>query len=208
MDTAIRLPFAAVGGRDRSAEDQLVERLRAGEMAALGEAYDAHQTPVRAFAQRMLGDEAAAEDLVQETFLALPRALARFRGDSALRTFLISIAVNHARHHVRAASRRRAMAERFGHEPEAPRGGPHDDVVRRELADRLMRALDELPIEQRVAVVLCEIEERSGAEVAQIVGAPEATIRTRVFHAKRKLARALGEAEEADVEDRQAGREP
>jgi RNA polymerase sigma-70 factor (ECF subfamily) len=54
--------------------------------------------------------------------------------------------------------------------------------------------MDELPIEQRVAFVLCEVEEKSSREVAAIAGVPEATVRTRLFHAKRKL-RALLEEE-------------
>ncbi len=199
MGAALGLPFSFVGVTCRAtpdAEDGLVERLRAGEMDALGEAYDAHQVPVRAFAQRMLGDDGAAEDLVQETFLALPGAIRKFRGDAALRTFLISIAVNHARHHVRAAARRRAAAARFGREPESTRGGPAEEVARAQLAATLMRALDTLPVEQRAAIVLCEIEERTSAEAARILGVPDATVRTRVFHAKRKLAGALAELNE------------
>jgi RNA polymerase sigma-70 factor (ECF subfamily) len=195
MPGALGLPFVFVGGRsaetDGADEEHLVERLRAGTMEALGAAYDAHHVHVRAFALRMLGDDSAAEDLVQETFLALPRAIRGFRGDASLRTFLVSIAVNHARHHVRAAARRRATAARFGREPAAMHVGPAEEVARAQLAETLMRALDELPVEQRVAVVLCEIEERTGAEAAKIMGVPDATVRTRLFHAKRKLAGAL-----------------
>jgi RNA polymerase sigma-70 factor (ECF subfamily) len=196
MNGALGLPFVFVGEPVKDADDRLVERLRAGQMEALGAAYDAHHVHVRAFAQRMLGDLGAAEDLVQETFLALPRAIGRFRGDSSLRTFLISIAVNHVRHHVRAAARRRGAAARFGREPESTRSDPAEAVARAQLAATLMRALDALPVDQRVAIVLCEIEERTSAEAARIVGAPEATVRTRVFHAKRKLAEALAELHE------------
>jgi RNA polymerase sigma-70 factor (ECF subfamily) len=203
MPGVLGLPFPLVGGRtaeaDGAGEESLVARLRAGNREALGAAFDAHHVHVRAFAQRMLGDEGAAEDLVQETFLALPRAIRGFRGDASLRTFLISIAVNHARHHVRAAARRRATAARFGREPEVVHGGPAEEVARIQLAETLMRALDELPVEQRVAVVLCEIEERSGAEAAKIMGVPDATVRTRLFHAKRKLAEALRHLSDATV---------
>lgn len=188
---ALQLPFVLVGCDKATGERQLVARLRAGDVAALGEAYDAHHAHVRAFAQRMVGDPGAAEDLVQETFLALPRAVARFRGDSSLRTLIVSVAVNHARHHVRAASRRRAAMARLASEPETAGPTPAEEVARAQLAAALVRALDELPIEQRVAVVLCEVEERTSAEVARIVGVPETTVRTRLFHARRKLAEAL-----------------
>jgi RNA polymerase sigma-70 factor (ECF subfamily) len=170
---------------------ELIARLRAGEVAALREAYDAHHVHVRACAQRLVGDDDAAEDLVQETFLALPRAIARFRRESSLRTFLVSIAVNHARHYVRAAARRRAALVRLAREPEEAGRRPDGEVSRAQLAEALVVALDALPLEQRVAVVLCDIEERSSAEVARIVGVPEATVRTRVFHGRRKLREAL-----------------
>jgi RNA polymerase sigma-70 factor (ECF subfamily) len=192
MVGAARLPLSFVGADPADTERQLVQRLRSGDPRALGDVYDAHHEHVRAFARRMLGDESAAEDLVQETFLALPRAVARFRGEAALRTFLVSVAVNHARHHVRAAARRRAAMARFAREPgPAAQSGPAEDVARAQLIGALMRALDTLPIEQRAAVVLCEIEERTSTEVARILGVPEATVRTRLFHAKRKLSEAL-----------------
>jgi RNA polymerase sigma-70 factor (ECF subfamily) len=191
MDRAVRLPFPVVGRVLADAEERLVRRLRAGDLQALGEAYDAHHESVRAFARRLIGDEGAAEDLVQETFLALPRGIGRFRGEAALRTFLLSIAVNHARHHVRAAARRRAAMSRLASEPRSSSTGPAEEVARTQLAAALTRALDALPLEQRAVVVLCEVEERTSAEVARIVGAPEGTVRTRLFHAKRKLSEML-----------------
>jgi RNA polymerase sigma-70 factor (ECF subfamily) len=191
MQPALALPFCVVTDDASSAERELVARLRAGDLAALGAAYDAHHEHVRAFARRIVGEDAAAEDLVQETFLALPRAVARFRGDASLRTFIVSLAVNHARHHVRAAARRRAAVARFGREPPLASTTPADDAARAQLAAALLRALDTLPVEQRVAIVLCEVEERTSREAALITGVPEATVRTRVFHAKRKLVEAL-----------------
>ncbi len=179
-------------GRDAAGEgDALVARLRAGEVAALGEAYDEHHVHVRAFAQRLLGDASAAEDLVQETFLTLPRAVARFRGESSLRTLLVSIAVRHAGHHLRSAARRRSAMARFAAEPSTAGPAPDEEADRRRLAAALERALDALPVDQRVVVVLCEVEGRTSGEVARIVGAPEATIRTRLFHARRKLSALL-----------------
>jgi len=170
-------------------EAALLERLRDGEPAAVAEVYDRHQATVHAFARRLVGDAAAAQDLVHETFVSLPGAIRRFEGGSSLRTFLLSIAVNHARHHLRAASRRRQAMERFSHESldAPPASGPEQHALRVDLARELSRALDLLPLDQRVAFVLCEVEERTSKEAAQIVGAPEATVRTRLFHAKKKL---------------------
>ena len=178
-------------GRDAELQDELVLRLQRAEPSAVAEVYDAHHAAVRAFAKRLLGDAATAEDLVHEVFVSLPQAVRNFRGDSALRTFLISVAVNHARHHVRAAQRRRRAISAYGELEQAHARDPEHEARRRELADLLTRALDTLPIEQRVAFVLCEVEERTSREASQIVGAPEATLRTRLFHAKKKLRQAL-----------------
>lgn len=171
----------------------LVARLREGDLDALAVAYDRHGGAVLAFARRLLGEEASAQDLLHEVFLTLPHAIRSFRGDSSLQTFLVSIAVNHARHHVRSAVRRRAMLERYGREPEATGRTPEHEAERADLARHLSECLDALPLDQRVAFVLCEVEERSAAEAAAIVGAPEATVRTRAFHARRKLRELLAE---------------
>jgi len=176
---------------DAEQADELVLRLQRADPSAVAEVYDAHHAAVRAFAKRLLGDAASAEDLVHEVFVSLPRAVRKFRGDSALRTFLISIAVNHARHYVRAAQRRRRAISAYGETKLQESSDPEHEARRKELAELLSRALDKLPIDQRVAFVLCEVEERSSQEAAEIVGAPEATVRTRVFHAKKKLRLAL-----------------
>jgi RNA polymerase sigma-70 factor (ECF subfamily) len=130
---------------------------------------------------------------VHETFVALPRAIRRFRGDASLRSFLIGIAVNHARRHVRAAMRRRRATERLTaiHEVGVRTVDATEEIDRRRLADRLSAALDDLPIDQRVVFVLCEAESRTSVEVAAILNIPEGTVRTRLFHAKRKLRDAL-----------------
>lgn len=174
-----------------SEEEPLLERLRAGEPQALGEVYDRHHAAVRAFARRLVGDHAIAEDLVHEVFVALPRLIRRFEGQSTLRSFLSGVAVNHARHYVRSASRRRAAAVRMGSELTGSSVSPHDSAEQRSFLQALNRALDTLPLDQRVAFVLCDVEERTSSEAAEIAGAPEATMRTRLFHARKKLRAAL-----------------
>lgn len=189
--TRILIPMASCGAGAGETE-RLVQRLVDADPSAIGEVYDRHGVAVRTFALRLVGDESAAEDLVHDVFVSLPKAAKRFRGESSFKTFLFSIAVNHARHHVRGAMRRRAAMERVGREPEHQTGAnPEGEVSRAELARILVRALDTLPLDQRVAFVLCEVEERTSAEAAAIAGAPEATMRTRLFHAKRKLRAAL-----------------
>jgi RNA polymerase sigma-70 factor (ECF subfamily) len=185
---ALALPLASAHLRE---ERSLVERLRAGDVAALAQAYDAHSAHVHAFACRFLGDDAAAEDLVQDTFVALGAAIQSFEGNASLRTFIVSIAVNRARHHVRAAARRRAAAARLGEAPRPAIPTPEEQLERVQLATALSRALDALPLDQRVAFVLFEVEERTSVEVAAIVGASEVTVRARVWHARRKIRELL-----------------
>jgi RNA polymerase sigma-70 factor (ECF subfamily) len=172
-----------------SDEDDLVARLRAGDRLAVEHAYVAHHAAVRGFARRLVGEAAVAEDLLHDTFLALPRAIRKFRGDASLRSFLIGVAVNHARRHIRSAMRYRRATERLAAQPAAPPFAvdPTWALERKRLAERLSAALDELSVDQRVAFVLCEVEQRTSVEVASIVGVPEGTVRTRLMHAKLKL---------------------
>lgn len=185
-------PTAPLEDSSRDEQD-LVARLVAADPAAVGEVYDQHHRAVRAFATRLVGDASAAEDLVHEVFVALPRAMRGYRFESSLRTFLISVAVNHARHHVRSATRRRAAMSRMALEPEGNGTDPEQIQRRKELASLLTRALDALPLDQRVAFVLCEVEERTSREVAEITGVPEGTVRTRLHHAKKKLREELSQ---------------
>jgi len=184
-----------------STQPDLIARLRAGELAAVGEAYDLHHEQVRAFARRLVGDEHAAEDLVHETFLTLPAAMRRFEGRAALRTFLISIAANHSRHHVRAAARRRSAMDKASHESVAPghssgAANPEQVLQRRQMAQVLNRCLDQLSHDHRLTFILCEVEDYTSAKAAEVLQVPEGTVRTRLMHAKKKL-RSLLEKEGA-----------
>lgn len=194
--TAVPLSLVASVDHEEEVPD-LITRLREGEREAIELAYVEHHASIRGFARRLVGDETAAEDIVHETFVTLPRAIRRFRGDGSLRSFLIGVAANHSRRFVRSAIRRRRATERLA-ERDALLPTTVDateELVRRRMADRLSRALDELPLDQRIVFVLVEVEQRTSVEVARIVEAPEGTVRTRLFHAKRKLREILGEAD-------------
>jgi RNA polymerase sigma-70 factor, ECF subfamily len=129
---------------------------------------------------------------VHDVFVELPKAIASYRGEGDLLGFLRGIAVNRARHHVRAAVRRRAAMQRLERELVAEADFPPEEAERRALSRQLTLALDRLPLPQRIAFVLCEVEELSASEAAELTGAPAATMRTRVFHAKRRLRELLG----------------
>jgi RNA polymerase sigma-70 factor, ECF subfamily len=174
------------------------EALANGDERALTRLYREHHEAVRALVRRMLSTSSDVEDLVHDVFLAAPSAFRRYRGEGSVRSFVFSIAVHHVRHHVRATTRRRSWLDRFRLSPvhSPPPATPEDHNERRELAARLCRAMDGLSFDHRVAVVLCEVEEMTAVEAAGVIGVPEATIRTRLFHAKKKL-RVLLEKEDA-----------
>jgi RNA polymerase sigma-70 factor (ECF subfamily) len=167
----------------------------ADDSATDGEAwaavYDAHAEQVRCFARRLLGDADAAEDLLHDVFVCLPEALRRFRGDAELSTFLLSIAARRAKNYIRAAVRQRAALARLAQETAAHGVSPERAAGDEELMLALSSALDTLPLAQRIAFVLCDIEERSSAEAAEIAGIPAATLRTRLHHARRRLRETL-----------------
>jgi RNA polymerase sigma-70 factor (ECF subfamily) len=193
------LLFSARAPSATPAPASLVERVRAGDPRAIAELYDRHHARVYAFARRITGDESSAWDLVQEVFLAVPKALESFRGESQLETFIVSIAVHRAKNHVRSAMRQRALRERAALEPQAASESPEQHLARAQLRDQLRAALDTLSLDHQTAFVLCDVEERSSVEVAAMLSVPEATVRTRLFYARKKL-RAHFEASERDEE--------
>ena len=171
-----------------SEETALIDALAEGEPHAMATFYRTHHAKVRAFATRMLRDAAAAEDVVHDAFVALPRALSRFRRDAKLETFLMSIACNLCRRRARGTARAlRAVARAEQREPDAIHETPESDVQRQRLAAGLARALDTLTVDHREVFVLCALEERSSQEVAEIAGVPEGTVRSRLFHARKQL---------------------
>jgi RNA polymerase sigma-70 factor, ECF subfamily len=115
----------------------------------------------------------------------------RFRGDADLETFLLGIAVKRVRRHRRAALRRRRALERLRAVDRHGPVDPEQGTYRRQLGARLEAALDQLPLPQREAFVLCEVEELTSPQAALVAAAPEATIRTRLFHARRRLRELL-----------------
>jgi len=174
-------------------EDPLVSLLAAGSVGAMARFYDRHHADVRALARRLLGDNAAAEDVVQEVFLAIPGAIRRYRADSDLQGFLLGIAVKKARSHLRSAIRRRRSLERYAREEQQGPRDPEQDAYRKELARRLVMALDQISNALREAFVLCEIHGLAAGQAADVLGIPEATVRTRLFHGRAKLRAILSD---------------
>lgn len=159
----------------------------------LGELFDRHHGDLHRLALRMLSDREEALDLVQEAFLRAARSPGRVpRDEDGARKWLVRIAVNLCRDR----HRRRAVRRRFreSHRAEAtppersPESTPEDEVVARRAVHDALAALDP---RRRAVVVLHELEERSTAEVAELLGIAVVTVRWHLSRARRELAERL-----------------
>jgi RNA polymerase sigma-70 factor (ECF subfamily) len=191
------VPLRRVAGETADLSDEaLLAACATGDAAALGALFDRFHVAVYRFASRLpTTDELARDDLVQATFLAVQRTAGKFRGGSSVRTWILGVAANVARHQLRSERRRRAhqaaFVERAG-EPAPTR--PDAEAERRELWARIARALETMPHDQQVAFILCDLEQVPGVEAARALGVPEGTLWRRLHHARRAVRAALGEA--------------
>jgi RNA polymerase sigma-70 factor (ECF subfamily) len=172
---------------------ELVDRARGGSAEAFGQLVRRHQQRIHRLAMHLLRDRAAAEDVMQETFIRAYRALARFDGRSEPYTWFYRITINLSLNALRSRNARRAtneaddprldglIAEKQSQED------PPADAARRQLYATLSRGIDELSNTLRTTLVLVCIDGRSHEEAAAILGAPEGTIAWRVHEARRKL---------------------
>lgn len=160
----------------------------APEVTDLRVIYEQHREALWSFSLRLVGDPVSAEDLVHDVFVSLPKVLPKIRPGTPLRSFLLGVAANLGRNHLRSARRRRRLAETWGREaPFVSAECPERSVSRRTLAAQLQRALDALSHNHRVVFVLCEVEQHSTDEVAEILELAPGTVRSRLFHARRQL---------------------
>ena len=185
-------PSAPAAGR--SAELDLVDRCRRGELGAFEELYRAHSGRLFSLAVRMLGNPADAEDQLQEIFLSAHRKLESFRGESALGTWLYRLAMNQILDHVRSrAARTGQLTDGLEDASLLADGGGH------RLADRaidridLERALAELPEGCRAAFVLHDVEGLEHKEVSEVLGIAEGTSKSQVHKARLRLRGLLRE---------------
>ena len=172
----------------RTAELQLVDRCRRGELGAFEELYRQHSGRLYSLAVRMLGNPADAEDLLQEIFLSAHRKLDGFRGDAALGTWLYRLAMNQILDHVRSrAARTGQMTDGLDDATVLADVGSH------RLADQaidrldLERAIGELPEGCRAAFVLHDVEGLEHREVSDVLGIAEGTSKSQVHKARLRL---------------------
>lgn len=188
------LPLRRIdGAAEEMSDEALIAACAVGERSALGALFDRHHGAVYRFIVRTVGAAAdEADDLVQTTFVEVWRSAPRFRAKGSPRSWIFGIAVNVARHHVRGEMRRRAAMAGLADRPARPSTRPDDVVARRELVGRLGEALRELPLDLRVAFVLCDLEDVSGVDAARAVGCRQGTMWRRLHDARKRLRAALG----------------
>lgn len=178
-------------------EARAVDLARRGDDAAWRFLYERYADFVFRMADRVVGNHAAALDVVQDTFVRAARSLDGFRGEGSFRGWLARIAVNQARDELRRRSRRReASLEAASAAPDtAPL--PDERSERAELARRAMAFAHTLPEKQREALLLRVTEGLSFAEVGEALGSSEGSARVSYHYALQKLRAHMAEPEGA-----------
>jgi RNA polymerase sigma-70 factor (ECF subfamily) len=192
--------WSEVGGREAA----LISRCAAGDEVACVELVNEHQRMVYHLAVHLLGDPEEALDLSQEVFLNVFRTIGRFRGQSALRTWIYRIVVNQVRNRQRWWKRRHrseqvSLEQRLETHGDLPATTdleePDRIFGRKELAARIWNALDRLPFEQKTAIILREIDGLSYDEIAFSLGVAVGTVKSRLTRAREALRAQLREAD-------------
>lgn len=185
---------------DREADQALVERVQAGDLEAYSLLVTKYQRKLMRLISRLVRDPAEVEDVAQETFIKAYRALPNFRGDSAFYTWLYRIGINTAKNWLVANGRRTPTStEVDSEEAESYEEGdllrdvdtPERLMMSRQIADTVNAAVDKLPEDLRTAITLREIDGLSYEEIAQMMGCPIGTVRSRIFRAREAIAEKL-----------------
>ncbi len=171
-------------------DDRLIERLRLGELSAFEAFYKAYRPKLRGFIRSVTSNEEAVDEVFDDVMMVVWKKIGDFEGRSKLSTWVFSIAY------------RRALKER-GKKPEVENNdqveetAPSEEAMERALEagrakDRIQAALGKLPSDQGTVVRLAYFEGLTYRDIGAIMGCPQDTVKTRMFHARRKLKAALG----------------
>lgn len=185
---------------EREAEQLLVERVQQGDKRAFELLVTKYHRKIIRLISRLVRDPAEVEDVAQDAFIKAYRALPQFRGESAFYTWLYRIAVNTAKNYLATQGRRpEASSDIDAEEAETFADGeqlrdintPESMLHTRQVADTVNRAMEALPEELRTAITLREIEGLSYEEIAEAMGCPIGTVRSRIFRAREAIAEKL-----------------
>ena len=187
-------------------EEALLRDARRGDLECFNSLVELHQRAVYNLCLRMLGNPGAAEDATQDAFLAAFRSITSLKGDT-FRPWLMRIASNACTDELRRRSRRPALSLDTGNEDDAPMDvadpapGPEIEVLRGESEARVQEALLRLPHDQRVAVIMCDIQGFAYEEIAVSMRTSIGTVKSRIARGRDKLRRELGGRREEQISD-------
>jgi RNA polymerase sigma-70 factor, ECF subfamily len=173
--------------RETSSDAILIGRIASGDQLAMRTLFARHRVPLYRWLLRIVRDETLAEDLLSDVFLDVWRQAAQFEARSSVSTWLLAI----ARYKALSAMRRRidtALDDEIVAKVADPADDPEAVLQNKDRHEVLRRSLARLSPEQGEVIDLVYYHGKSVAEVADIVGIPEATVKTRMFYARRKLA--------------------
>jgi RNA polymerase sigma-70 factor, ECF subfamily len=186
---------------DPELEEKLLERLRARDERAFNELVKAYERRVFGLVFRMLGSRAESEDLTQEVFVQVFKAIATFRGESKLSTWIYRIAVNLCKNRAKYNRVRHAgeqdqlddVAERLPlsqarNANVAQVARPDEAMAGRQVEEIVRQAISEVDENFRECLILCDVEELSYEEIAEITGLPVGTVKSRIFRGRAQLS--------------------
>ncbi|MEX0729981.1 MAG: RNA polymerase sigma factor RpoE [Aquisalimonadaceae bacterium] len=178
-----------------SSDQQLVERVQAGDKSAFDVLVRKYQHKLIKMISRYVSDPSEAQDVAQETFIKAYRALPNFRGDSSFYTWIYRIGANTAKNYLVAQGRRppgsdidAQDAEQYAvdsslRETDTPEGLAQRDEIEKTVFD----AIESLPDDLRTAITLRELDGLSYEEIAQAMDCPVGTVRSRIFRAREAI---------------------
>ncbi len=169
------------------ADEELVERARAGDDSALDILVKHHHAAVYRVALSILGDEGSAQDVAQDAFIKGFRAIAGFRGEASFRTWILTIAANEARGVIRRIGRRKETSIDMVGPMHSEAKGPDERAVIASEASRARMMMERLPEKQRLAIAFRVDEGMSFREVGEMIGSSESAARVNYFHGIRRL---------------------
>lgn len=180
---------------ERDIDQLLVERVQQGDKSAFDVLVKKYQHKIISLISRYVSDRAEAMDVAQEAFIKAYNALERFRGESAFYTWMYRIAINTAKNHLVAQSRRppasdvdASDAEQYNFDSRLKEtSSPEHELLTEEIEQTVHDAIDQLPDDLKTAITLREIEGMSYDEIASAMECPIGTVRSRIFRAREAI---------------------
>lgn len=183
------MPAVVANGRIDAVNERLIQRCRQGEQDAQLQLVRYTSEDVRRILFRLAGPVVDLEDLVQQVYLAMFSSLPGFRGESRFSTWLFSLCLHVVRKRYRSLGRWLRLRARLADNPPPAATDAREEITRVEQARKVWHTLERLSTRQREVLVMYEMEGMTGPQIAEILGIPQATVWTRLHHARRAFRR-------------------